>query len=94
MVRATWNGVLLAESDRTIRLEGNLYFPLESVRREYLVRTRAWSVCPWKGVARYYSVTADGQVNRNAAWYYPHPTPPARKIKNHVAFWNGVRVED
>ncbi|MGH3160086.1 MAG: DUF427 domain-containing protein [Streptosporangiaceae bacterium] len=94
MARATWNGVILAESDRVVRLEGNAYFPPESVRREYLTRTRSWSLCPWKGIARYCSVVVAGQVNRNAAWYYPHPTPPARKIKNHVAFWSGVQVED
>lgn len=79
MARAVWNGVVLAESDRPIELEGNVYFPPESVHAEQL------SLCPWKGVARL--------VNKNAAWYYPHPSPLARKIKNHVAFWGGVRVE-
>jgi uncharacterized protein (DUF427 family) len=69
-----------------------VYFPPQDVRQEYLIRTRAWSVCPWKGLARYYTIRADGQVNKNAAWYYPHPSPLARKIKNHVAFWNGVQV--
>ena len=93
MARATWNGVVLAETSRPVLLEGNVYFPPEDVRREHLATTRAWSVCPWKGVARYYTVRASGQVNRNAAWYYPRPSPLARKIKNHVAFWNGVQVE-
>jgi uncharacterized protein (DUF427 family) len=93
MARATWNGVVLAETSRPVLLEGNVYFPPEDVRRECLVRTRAWSLCPWKGLARYYSVQAGGQVNKNAAWYDPHPSPLARKIKNHVAFWNGVQVE-
>ena len=93
MARATWNGVVLAETSRPVLLEGNVYFPPEDVRRECLVRTRAWSLCPWKGLARYYSVQAGGQVNKNAAWYYPHPSPLARKIKNHVAFWNGVQVD-
>ena len=93
MARAMWNGVVLAETDRPVLLEGNVYFPPEDVRREYLAPTRAWSVCPWKGLARYYTVQAGGQVNKNAAWYYPHPSPLARKIKNHVAFWNGVQVD-
>jgi uncharacterized protein (DUF427 family) len=92
MVRAIWNGVILAETSRPVLLEGNVYFPPDDVRREYLARTRAWSVCPWKGLARYYTVRAAGAENKNAAWYYPHPSPLARKIKNHVAFWHGVQV--
>ena len=92
MERATWNGMVLAGTDRPVLLEGNVYFPPEDVRHEYLVKTRAWSVCPWKGVARYYTVQAGETVNKNAAWYYPHPSPLARKIKNHVAFWKGVEV--
>lgn len=94
MTRAVFNGVVVAESDQVIRLEGNVYFPPEAIRREHFSRTRAWSICPWKGLARYYTVSAGGQSSRNAAWYYPHPSPLARKIKNHVAFWNGVEVED
>ena len=93
VARATWNGVVLAETRRPVVLEGNVYFPPEDVRREHLARTRAWSVCPWKGLARYYTVQAGGLENRNAAWYYPHPSPLARKIRNHVAFWNGVQVD-
>jgi len=93
MARATWNGVVLAETSRPVLLEGNVYFPPEDVRSEYLARTRACSVSPWKGLARYYSVRAGGQLNKNAAWYYPHPSPLARKIKNHVAFWGGVQVD-
>ena len=93
MARATWNGVVLAETSRPVLLEGNVYFPPEDVRREYLVKTGAWSLCPWKGLARYCTVAAGGQQNTNAAWYYPHPSPLARKIRNHVAFWNGVQVE-
>ena len=92
MARATWNGAVLAETDRPVLLEGNVYFPPEDVGHEYLVKTRAWSVCPWKGLARYYTVRAGERANKNAAWYYPHPSPLARKIKNHVAFWNGVEV--
>jgi len=93
MTRAVWNGVVLAETSRPVLLEGNVYFPPEDIQQKYLVKTRAWSVCPWKGLARYYTVRAGGQVNKNAAWYYPHPSPLARKIKNHVAFWNGVQVD-
>jgi len=93
MARATWNGAVLAETDRPVLLEGNVYFPPGDVRREYLARTRGWSVCPWKGLAWYYAVRAGGQVNKKAAWYYPHPSPLARKIKNYVAFWNGVLVD-
>jgi uncharacterized protein (DUF427 family) len=93
VARATWNGVVLAETRRLVVLEGNVYFPPDDVCREHLARTRAWSVCPWKGVARYYTVRAGGLENPNAAWYYPHPSPLARKIKNYVAFWNGVQVD-
>jgi uncharacterized protein (DUF427 family) len=93
MARATWNGVVLAETSRPVLLEGNACFPREDVRRELLATTRAWSVCTWKGMTRYYTVRASGRVNKNAAWYYPHPSPLARKIKNHVPFWNGVQVD-
>ncbi|MGH3197144.1 MAG: DUF427 domain-containing protein [Streptosporangiaceae bacterium] len=93
MARAIWNGVVLAETSRPVLLEGNVYFPPEDVRHEYLARTRAWSVCPWKGLARYYTVQAGGQENKNAGWCYPHPSPLAREIRNHVAFWNGVEVD-
>ncbi|HYB16749.1 MAG TPA: DUF427 domain-containing protein [Streptosporangiaceae bacterium] len=93
MARAIWNGVVLAETSCPVLLEGNVYFPPDGVRHQYLARTRAWSVCPWKGLARYYTVRAAGTENKNAAWYYPHPSPLARKIKNHVAFWHGVQVD-
>jgi uncharacterized protein (DUF427 family) len=92
MARATWNGTVLAETGHPVLLEGNAYFPPEDVRPEYLVKTKAWSVCPWKGLARYYTVRAGDQVNKNAAWHYPHPSLLAREIKNHVAFWHGVEV--
>lgn len=93
-VRAVWNGAVLAEAEQTHVVEGNHYFPPESVNREYLSASRKKSVCPWKGLASYYTVTVDGQVNEGAAWYYPHPSPLARKIRDHVAFWNGVQVEE
>lgn len=93
MLRAVWNGVVVAEAPRTVRVEGNHYFPPESLNREYFSKSRMKSLCPWKGLASYYTVTVDGAVNRDAAWYYPHPSPLARRIKNHVAFWNGVHIE-
>lgn len=93
MMRAVWNGQVLAEAERTKVVEGNHYFPPESLNREFFTRSRTKSLCPWKGLASYYTVTVDGAVNPDAAWYYPHPSPLARRIKNHVAFWNGVTVE-
>lgn len=93
MARAVWNDVVLAETDRPVLLEGNVYFPPESLRREYFAKSRSVSLCPWKGVARYYSVTVGDRVAKSVAWYYPHPSPFARKIKNHVAFWGDVRIE-
>jgi uncharacterized protein (DUF427 family) len=76
-----------------VLLEGNVYCPPGDVRREHLAATRHRSLCAWKGLARYYTVRAGGQQNTNAAWYYPHPSPLARRIKNHVAFWHGVQVD-
>lgn len=93
MIRAVWNGTVLAEAPQTVRLEGNDYFPPESLRREHLVDSGTKSICQWKGLAHYYTVSVNGDVNPDAAWYYPRPSPLARRIKNHVAFWNGVRVE-
>jgi uncharacterized protein (DUF427 family) len=93
MIRAVWNGAVLAEAPETVRLEGNHYFPVESLRREYLAESTTTSVCPWKGTAHYYSVTVDGRVNPDAAWYYPDPSAKASQIKDHVAFWKGVGVE-
>lgn len=84
MIRAVWHGAMLAETERTRVVEGNHYFPPESLHREYFAESRTKSLCPWKGLARYYTITVDGLVNPDAAWYYPHPTPLARKIKNHV----------
>ncbi len=92
-MRAIWNGAVLAESDETIVVEGNHYFPPDSVNHEYLRSSTTQSTCPWKGQASYYSIQVDGQVNRDAAWYYPQPKPAAAQIKDHVAFWRGVKVE-
>jgi uncharacterized protein (DUF427 family) len=93
MAKAIWNGAVLADSDRTVEVEGNQYFPPDAVRREHLRESATHTTCPWKGVASYYDVVVDGQVNRDAAWYYPQPKEAARQITGHVAFWRGVRVE-
>ncbi|MCP3821606.1 DUF427 domain-containing protein [Streptomyces sp. A3M-1-3] len=93
MLRAVWNGTVIAEAASTVIVEGNHYFPPEALHREYFSESRSRSLCFWKGLARYYTVTVDGRACPNAAWYYPHPSPLARRIKNHVAFWQGVRVE-
>ena len=90
--RATWNGVVVAESDRTIRLEGNQYFPPDSLDRAQFHNSDLTSVCPWKGTARYYSLEVDGKTNPDAAWYYPNPSAAASQIQGYIAFWNGVRV--
>ncbi len=93
-MRAIFNGVTIARSDDTIVVEGNHYFPLDSVESGVLRRSRMRSVCPWKGLASYYDVTADGVRSANAAWTYRHPHPWVRRIKDRVAFWNGVEVVD
>ena len=93
MIQAVWNGAVLAEAEQTVQLEGNDYFPLESVHREFLTDSSTTTVCPWKGTASYYTVTVDGEVNLDAAWYYPTPSARAQQIANHVAFWKGVRIQ-
>ena len=92
MPKAIWNGAVLAESDKTVVVEVNHYFPPESVNREYFQQNQRQTVCPWKGVADYYDIAVEGKVNKGAAWYYPNPKAAAHKIKGHVAFWKGVRV--
>ena len=93
MPRATWNGAVLAESERCEIVEGNLYFPPESIHREHLRESETHTVCSWKGTASYYDAVVGGQVNKDAAWYYPDPKEAARNIKGYVAFWRGVEVE-
>jgi uncharacterized protein (DUF427 family) len=93
MAKAVWNGKVLAESEKTQLVEGNVYFPHESIDREFFRSSSTISTCPWKGQARYYTILVDGQENSDAAWYYPDPKPAARAIKNHVAFWRGVEIE-
>ena len=93
MAKATWNGAVIAETERFESVEGNVYFPPETLHREHLRASSHTSVCPWKGVAHYYDVVVGEQVNPAAAWYYPDPKPAAAQIKDHVGFWKGVTVE-
>jgi len=93
MVKAFWSGKLIAESDATVVVEGNQYFPRDAVKAEFLRPSSHTTVCPWKGTAHYYHVEVNGVQNQNAAWYYPDPKPEAEQIKGRVAFWKGVRVE-
>ena len=92
-MRATWNDRIIAESDDTVVVEGNHYFPADSIAREFFEESATTSTCPWKGEASYYSLTVDGERNEDAAWYYPTPKPAAAEIKDRVAFWKGVVVE-
>lgn len=94
MAKAIWNGVILAESDQTEIVEGNHYFPPASINREYFSESDTRTICPWKGQASYYTIQVNGHVNRDAAWTYPAPKAAAKNIKDHVAFWGGVKVED
>jgi uncharacterized protein (DUF427 family) len=92
-MRASWNGTVIAESDDTVVVENNHYFPIDSVRSGVLRGSAQQSVCPWKGTASDYSIEVDGQLNTDAAWYYPEPKPAAGEIAGRVAFWRGVTVE-
>lgn len=93
MMRAVYHGQVLAEAPRTVRVEGNHYFPPESLRREHFADSPTKILCPWKGIAHYYSLAASAAALPDAAWYYSHPTPLARRIKNHVAFDQEVHIE-
>lgn len=93
MAKALWQGKVIAESDRFEIVEGNVYFPADSIDRRYFKESTTTTVCPWKGTAHYYSVAVDGRENADAAWYYPDPKPAAAQIRDHVAFWRGVTVE-
>ncbi|HEX8139917.1 MAG TPA: DUF427 domain-containing protein [Pyrinomonadaceae bacterium] len=92
-MKAIWRGAVLAESDDTIVVEGNHYFPPEALKREHFRESSTHTTCPWKGQASYYDVVVEDHVNRDAAWYYPQPKEAARQIANRVAFWRGVTVE-
>ena len=91
-MKAIWKGKVIAESDDTVLVEGNHYFPAEAVKREYLLPSNTKTMCSWKGEAHYYSVMVDGDLNPNAVWYYPEPKEAAKEIKGRVAFWKGVKV--
>ncbi len=92
MIKALWKNTVLAESDQTVVVEGNQYFPPGSVHRQYLKPSDTHTTCPWKGEASYYHIEVAGEVNKDAAWYYPDPKDAAQNIKDHVAFWKGVEV--
>jgi uncharacterized protein (DUF427 family) len=96
MPKAIWNNQVIADApvNEIQHVEGNVYFPLTAIKREYLRPSDTQTTCPWKGIASYYDVVVDGKVNGDAAWYYPDPSAKAANIKNHVAFWHGVKVEE
>jgi len=91
--QARWNGAVIADSDETVVVEGNQYFPVEAVVASSIQPSQTHTTCHWKGVASYYDVVVDGKVNSDAAWYYPEPSDAAANIKDRVAFWHGVKVE-
>jgi uncharacterized protein (DUF427 family) len=93
MPKAIWNGTVLAESNKCEIVEGNQYFPPDAIKRQYFKPGNAHTTCPWKGEASYYDIEVNGQVNKNAAWYYPAPKDAAKNITDYVAFWKGVTVE-
>ena len=93
MPKAIWNGVVLAESKNCQIVEGNQYFPPDSVNCQFFKPSETHTTCPWKGLASYYTIVVDGKENKDAAWYYPSPKKAAEQIKDHIAFWRGVKVE-
>jgi uncharacterized protein (DUF427 family) len=93
MAKAVWNGIVIAESKQTKVIEGNHYFPPDSVNHQFLRESSKHTVCPWKGVASYYTVEVGGQQITDGAWFYPAPKDAAKDIADHIAFWRGVRVE-
>ncbi|WP_017731710.1 DUF427 domain-containing protein [Nafulsella turpanensis] len=93
-MKAIWNGKVIAESERTLEIEGNRYFPASSVKDEFLKESSTTTTCPWKGEAHYYHLEVDGAENKDAAWYYPNPKEKAREIKGMIAFWKGVQVQE
>ena len=93
-MKAIWNNTVLADSDQTVVVEGNHYFPPESLNKDYFRNSNTTSTCPWKGEASYYHLEVGGDTNRDAAWYYKSPKPAASEIKDHVAFWKGVEISE
>jgi len=92
-MKATWNGAVLAESNETVVVEGNHYFPPDAIDKQYFNSSDTHTICPWKGEASYYNVVVNGETNKDAAWYYPETKPEANNIKGYLAFWRGVKVE-
>jgi uncharacterized protein (DUF427 family) len=93
MAKAIWENTVLAESDRTVEVEGNQYFPPDAINKQFFKPNDHHTACPWKGLASYYDLEVDGRKNASAAWYYPEPKPAAKQIKDYVAFWRGVKIE-
>ncbi len=91
-MKAIWNGKIIAESNETINIENNQYFPISSVKMEFLQKVDTHTTCPWKGEASYYNIVVDGKINEDAAWYYSNPKKLAEHIKNYIAFWRGVEI--
>lgn len=92
-MKAIWNHQIIAESTETINVEGNAYFPPDSINKEFLKHSQNHTVCHWKGTASYFDIEVAGETNKDAAWYYPNPSALADKIKDYVAFWRGVSIE-
>lgn len=92
IMKAIWKGKIIAQSNETVMVENNHYFPPESINREYIMDNDTHTTCPWKGLASYYDIVVDGEINKDAAWYYPHPKPLVKKLANYVAFWKGVEI--
>ena len=92
-MKAIWNGTVIAESDDTVVIENNHYFPANSIKKEYFKNSESHTTCPWKGLASYYTITVDCEENKDAAWYYPEVSELARTIKGRIAFWKGVQIE-
>ena len=91
-MKAMWNGAVLAESDETVVIENNHYFPADSINREYFRASATHTICGWKGTANYYNIEVNGATNKDAAWFYPEAKPEAKEIENRVAFWKGVEI--
>ncbi len=93
-MRAIWNNQVIAHSDNTVVIEGNHYFPKDSINKEYFIESETHTTCPWKGVASYFTLDVNGEENDDAAWYYPETSELAKKIKGYIAFWRGVKIEN
>ncbi len=91
-MKATWNNTVIAESDQTVVIEGNHYFPADSIKQEFFAPSQTHTVCGWKGTASYYDIKVEDKTNRDAAWFYPQAKDAAKEIENHVAFWKGVEI--